>query len=81
MTSLRHLLFGDRRDPREVLHQVFGTTTGSGSPQPEALTWARRTLQAAQVDGVRDPVAAINVLRHAEPRLSLSATRYLVVHI
>lgn len=71
-------LFGDRRDPREELAEIFGTAVpASGEVQPEALEWAR-----AQVDvEATTELEAIRVLRAAEPRLGLKSATYLAQRV
>lgn len=81
MGYLSRILFGDRRDPRRVLAEQFDVAVpDSGSPPREALDWARRTLDAHQIDESRDPLNAIRVLRRQKP-LGLLTTKYLVDHL
>ena len=81
MGRLSRLVLGDRRDPRRVLADAFGAPVpDSGSPPPEALEWARRTLAAARVDASQDPLGAMRVLRR-EKDLGLRTTKYLVDHL
>lgn len=76
MPTRKHLIFGDRRDPREELAEVFNAPVPtSGGIQPEALSWAMETLDRAEVSG---EVEAIRRVRQAEPRLGLRSATYLV---
>lgn len=81
LAALNRLVFGDRRDPRRVLAEQFGVAVPvSGSPPREAVDWARRALEAHQIDVSRDPLNAIRVLRRQKP-LGLATTKYLVDHL
>lgn len=67
-------LFGDHRDPREELAEIFGAAVPkSGDIQPEALGWARDQVDAGTVSQVE----AVKTLREAEPRLGLKSATYL----
>lgn len=81
MGKLNRLVFGDRRDPRQVLAEEFEVPVPtSGSPPQEALRWAQQTLAAMQIDASRDPLSAIRALRQRK-NLGLPTTRYLVQHL
>lgn len=81
MGRLSRLVLGDRRDPRRVLADAFGVPVpDSGSPPREALEWARRTLDAAQVDAAQDRLGAMRVLRQ-DKDMGLRTTKYLVDHL
>lgn len=78
MASLEHLLFGDSRDPREELAEIFDVPVPKhAGVQPEALAWARTVIDPAATD----EVAAIAALRDAEPRLGLKSATYLVQRV
>ena len=79
---MKRYIFGDSRDPREVLAEIFGTATPrGGSPPPEAVRWARQVLSSVGIDPHRDPVQAIAALRKEDDRLGLKVARYLVSHL
>ena len=74
MANFNHLLFGDNRDPRVELGEIFGVDVpDSGEVQPEALAWARTVVDPTN----SNQVEAIRELRRAEPRLGLKSTTYL----
>lgn len=82
MSTVKRMILGDDRDPREVLAEIFDVPAPQGgSPQPEAVSWARDVLAGAGVDPRQDPVRAIAVLRRADGRLGLVTTKYLVSHL
>lgn len=62
-------VFGDKRDPRVQLSELFGGEVSGGSAPAPALAWGREALSRAGVDP-QDEVAAIGALRTAEPRLT-----------
>ena len=70
--SWTDLIAGDRRDPSAVIDEIFGKD-GLG----EAQRWATATLSEHGVDASSDPLDAMKVLRDAQPRLSLKATKFL----
>lgn len=77
MSTLKNLLIGDRRDPREELAEIFHTEVPrSADAPPAAIDWARTTLTAASID-TTSVVAAIAALRKAEPKLGLKSATYL----
>ncbi|MFN8047937.1 MAG: hypothetical protein U0P48_05080 [Ancrocorticia sp.] len=74
MANFNHLLFGDNRDPRVELGEIFGVgVPDSGDIQPEALAWARTVVDPTNSNEVK----AIHDLRQAEPRLGLKSATYL----
>ena len=81
MKKLTRLLFGDQRDPRQVLAVEFGTPVPtSGSVPPEALQWARQTLNAAQIDATQQPLDAIRLIRRKK-NFGVKTTKYLIDHL
>ncbi len=71
-------IFGDKRDPRQELADILGTSVPSGGDvQPEALEWARSQVDA---DAMTE-VEAIKALRDAEPRLGLKSATYLAQRV
>ncbi len=74
MAKFDHLLFGDNRDPRVELGEIFGVgVPDSGEVQPEALAWAHTVVDPENSNEVK----AIRDLRRAEPRLGLKSATYL----
>ncbi len=74
MANFNHLLFGDNRDPRVELGEIFGVgVPQSGNIQPEALAWARTIVDPTNSNEVQ----AIRDLRRTEPRLGLKSATYL----
>ncbi|MGB3772130.1 MAG: hypothetical protein WBF79_05935 [Rhodococcus sp. (in: high G+C Gram-positive bacteria)] len=70
--SWTDMIAGDRRDPSAVIDDIFGQD-GLGRAQ----RWATATLGQQGVDPSTDPLDAMKVLRDAQPRLSLKATKFL----
>lgn len=82
MGTLKRLLVGDRRDPREELAELFHTAVPEGgSPPQEALSWGREVLERADVNPGEDAVRAISVLRADNSDLGLKSATYLVNHL
>ncbi|WP_129657965.1 hypothetical protein [Rothia halotolerans] len=79
--GIKELIFGDRRDPRHVLEELFGGTAEEDSAPESAKTWARERLAAAGVNPAAETVRAVRLLRVEEPRLSLLPAAYLVKQI
>ena len=71
-------LFGDKVDPRRRLETLFGDVSISTGPPPAAREWAARTLFESQIDPLAAELAAIKVLRDAQPRLTLRSAVFLV---
>lgn len=78
---MKELIFGDSRDLRQVLKEIFGGVSTSGSPTVEACGWANSQLKTARIDPVSDPMGAVRFLRRQEPRLRLKPAMYLVKHL
>lgn len=71
-------MFGDKEDPRARLVAIFGgDVPEGGQPPAPALAWARRVLKDFPA---RSDVAAIAILRRAEPELTLKAATFLATH-
>lgn len=84
MERMQRLVFGNNRDPREDLAEIFGEPVPEGGDvQRRALDWARLTLAESQKvkDPEKEPVRAVRALRDAEPRLSLTAAKYLMERV
>ncbi|MBZ4486538.1 hypothetical protein LQ938_06840 [Microbacterium sp. cx-55] len=79
IARLSRLVFGDRRDPRKAIAEIFPDLDSCAS-EARALAWAGTRLRSADVDPI-DEVRSIAVLREAEPRLGLKAARYLAHHL
>jgi hypothetical protein len=79
--GIKELIFGDRRDPRHVLEELFGGTAPEDSAPEEAKAWARERLADAGVDPAAETVRAVRTLREQEPKLSLLPATYLVKQI
>ncbi len=78
MSTVSRLIFGDKRDPREELVEIFGGPDPHGGGAPTAaLAWAHDQLDVASITEVQ----AIRILRRAEPRLGLSSATYLAGRI
>ena len=73
MGKFKRLLVGDHRDPRIELGEIFGAAAPAHDVLPEALAWARRVVDPAEVGEVE----AIRKLRQAEPKLGLRSAAYL----
>lgn len=72
MTDAARLAFGDHRDPREELDQLF--------TDESATDWARGVLDRADIP-TDSTVRAIAELRKAEPRLGLKSATYLATSL
>ena len=66
-----------RLAPHAVLEDIFDEPS-LPSPGTRARVWAYGVLNEAGVDADADPAYAVKVLRQAEPRLTLEASRMLV---
>lgn len=79
MGKVNRLIFGDHRDPREELAELFNTSVPeSGSPPPEAVAWGREVLTRAGVNPSTDPLLANKALRDNCSDLGLKTSTYLV---
>ncbi|WP_207843727.1 hypothetical protein [Williamsia soli] len=76
--SLKNLIVGDHRNPREEIVEVFGTGQGPDATEAinRAITWAEGVLQAAGIPPNKQ-VDAIAEIRKAEPRLGLKSATHL----
>lgn len=71
-------VFGDNEDSRARLSALFGgEMPEGGQPPAPALEWARNVLKDHPTGS---DVAAIAMLRRAEPQLTLKTATFLAAH-